>query len=49
MKENHKLEFLPTFVGSKKQWVNKLTRFKDSDIVELFCGSAYSKLQSLEL
>lgn len=33
-------EFLPTFVGSKRQWVRHLGDFSNSDIVELFCGSA---------
>lgn len=34
------IKFLPSFVGSKSYWVNKLDFLKDRKIVELFAGSA---------
>ncbi len=34
------IRFLPSFIGSKQYWVEKLLPYKDSDIVELFSGSA---------
>ena len=34
-------QFLPSYVGSKKQWVDRLRKdFDQSDVVEPFCGSA---------
>ena len=33
-------KFLPSYVGSKARWVEYLTPYKGSDMVELFSGSA---------
>lgn len=34
------VKFLPSYVGSKAQWVGKLGEYSGRDFVELFCGSA---------
>lgn len=34
------IKFLPSYVGSKSFWVNKLQKYKGRNFVELFCGSA---------
>ncbi|RKZ86550.1 MAG: hypothetical protein DRQ39_05575, partial [Gammaproteobacteria bacterium] len=35
------IKFLPSYVGSKKQWVDRLTPlFKGQPMIEYFCGSA---------
>lgn len=36
----NKIKFLPSYVGSKSSWLSTLSRFKNEDFVELFCGSA---------
>lgn len=33
-------KFLPSYVGSKKYWIDFLSNYKDGDFVELFSGSA---------
>ena len=33
-------KFLPSYVGSKKHWIEFLERYRGEDFVELFCGSA---------
>lgn len=33
-------EFLPSFVGSKKRWVERLKEFSGKPFIEPFCGSA---------
>jgi site-specific DNA-adenine methylase len=35
-----RIQFLPSYVGSKKHWIEQLQDYRESDIVELFCGSA---------
>lgn len=34
------VKFLPSYVGSKAYWVEKLIAYKDEDFVEVFSGSA---------
>lgn len=34
------IKFLPSYVGSKAYWVEKLRSYEGEDFVEVFCGSA---------
>lgn len=34
------IRFLPSYVGSKSHWVDKLTKYQNLDFIEPFCGSA---------
>jgi len=34
------IKFLPAYVGGKHYWVERLSRYQNTDIIELFCGSA---------
>lgn len=34
------IKFLPAYVGGKHYWVERLSRYQNTDMIELFCGSA---------
>lgn len=40
MKETSLIKFLPSYVGSKAYWVDKLQAYQGEDFVEVFAGSA---------
>lgn len=40
MPKTELIKFLPSYVGSKAYWVDKLLAYQGEEFVEVFCGSA---------